>query len=793
MFKAPVQVTTLTEASIAAAQSIDNKALVLYVSQDCQDCSWKKVAIVASMVGQSLKSIKLSDADFASLAPHARSLVLELKNGSRIIGPSAVARYIAGLREDIMMLGSTDFEEATVDQWVEFCWHELEVVCGACLLPARAGEPAFDKKQVAAMASKDAVAALGVMNSSLVSSTFLVGDQFTLADASALAAVSQLVTEIPELLQGTPMNKALPHVMRWFLTCAHHPSVSVVLGEEPVKKFNAISSTPPVQQLNVPSSGGGASSLSAASKPETGGKTSKAKPAAPAAGGKKIEYTNSVEGTPALELRFDRGRSRIVDVISGAVGVGSQVTVKGWTRTLRMANKNKLIFLVLNDGSCPMNLQCVIDKGIPGFSEAEPSKSGGTGASFSVSGEIVESGGGGQQVELRASSITLLGAVYGGEGDGLSVGGAKYPLSKKAHSFEHMRKMAHLRPRTAAYASTLRLRNAMAYATHTFFNERGFLYVHTPCITSADCEGAGEMFSVTTLLPEKKDKVPRLPNGDVDYSKDFFGAPAGLTVSGQLNVETHACALSDVYTFGPTFRAEDSHTSRHLAEFWMIEPELCFAGLKDDMDLAEDYLKFCVHYALTKCASDLEVLQQIEGWDKDLIPRLKNILEKPFARLTYTEAIKLLQEEVASKVVTFEENNIEWGMDLGSEHERYLAEKKFNGPIIVTNYPKGIKAFYMKLDDDGKTVQAMDILVPRIGEVIGGSVREDRYDVLLARAKDMGLEESDLDWYLDLRKYGSVPHAGFGLGFERLVMLVTGVENIRDVIPFPRYPDHCMF
>ena len=364
----------------------------------------------------------------------------------------------------------------------------------------------------------------------------------------------------------------------------------------------------------------------------------------------------------------------------------------------------------------------------------------------------------------------------------------------KAHSFEYLREKAHLRPRAKSYSSTQRLRNAMAFATHRFFYDRGFLYVHTPLITGGDCEGAGEMFHVTTMLPEEpKGDLPRLKDGSVDYSKDFFGRPGvGLTVSGQLNVETHACALSDVYTFGPTFRAEDSHTARHLAEFWMIEPEIAFAGLQEDMDLAEDYLKFCVHYALTHCAADLELLEGIPGWDPELRARLKNVLEKPFKRLTYTEAIATLQEQIAKGAVKFDVP-VEWGMDMESEHERYLAEKLYGGPIIVTNYPKGIKAFYMKLDADGKTVQAMDILVPRIGEIIGGSVREDRHDVLLERAAEMGVDPAQLGWYLDLRKYGTVPHAGFGLGFERLVMLVTGVANIRDTIPFPRYPGHCDF
>jgi len=346
------------------------------------------------------------------------------------------------------------------------------------------------------------------------------------------------------------------------------------------------------------------------------------------------------------------------------------------------------------------------------------------------------------------------------------------------------------------HSAVMRVRHALAYATHSFFNERGFVYVHTPLITGADCEGAGEQFTVTTLLDEDgkiaKDKLdPK--TGAADFSKDFFGRRSHMTVSGQLNVETHACALCDCYTFGPTFRAEDSHTTRHLAEFWMIEPEICFASLSDDMDLMEDYLKHCVAYALEACAEDLgEFFGKVV--EKGLVGRLENIVERTFVRLTYTEAVDTLLEHIKTGKVAFPEDKpVFWGVDLASEHERYLAEKVHGGPIMVYDYPKDIKAFYMLLNPDGKTCAACDVLVPKIGEVIGGSAREDRLDVLTQRAKDVGVEPESLWWYNDLRKYGSVPHAGFGLGFERLVMLVTGIENIRDVIPFPRYPGHSDF
>jgi len=467
--------------------------------------------------------------------------------------------------------------------------------------------------------------------------------------------------------------------------------------------------------------------------------------------------------------------------------------VKGWVRSVREAVKGTTAFVELNDGSVVHSLQVVAAKDFTKNWEALKA-CGGTGAALSFEGEVVASMGKGQSIEVRASEVTVLGATRGGPNR--EVGSSQYPLAKKFHTPEHLRAHAHLRPRSRLGSAMVRCRHALAFATHEFFQKRGFLYVHTPLITGADCEGAGEQFTVTTLIPPDEtttngSAIPTLKNGAVDFSKDFFGKRCGLTVSGQLNVETHAVALSDCYTFGPTFRAENSHTSRHLAEFWMIEPELSFGDLSDDIDLATDYLKYCVAAVLTRCDDDLAFFEQTQ--EKGLRDRLKALLAKSFPRLDYTEAIDVLQKAISSKAVTFENNDVQWGVDLNSEHEKYLTDVVYEGPVVLINYPKDIKAFYMKLNDDNKTVAAMDLLVPKIGEIIGGSQREDDLDVLEARCKDVGLDPEGIKWYTDLRLYGSVPHAGFGLGFERLLMLCTGIDNIRDAIPFPRYPGHAEF
>lgn len=445
------------------------------------------------------------------------------------------------------------------------------------------------------------------------------------------------------------------------------------------------------------------------------------------------------------------------------------ITVKGWVKTVR--KQKSFTFLEISDGSTHSPLQVLLDPTLPEYTSLVDLLA--TGASVAVTGLVKASPGSGQALEVHASSLKILGTS-----DPTS-----YPLQKKRHSFEFLRDIAHLRPRTNTLGAVARVQNALAFATHRFFQEQGFLLVHTPIITASDCEGAGQMFRVTTLDMEKP---PRTPDGKVDYSQDFFGKGAYLTVSGQLNGEIYACALSDVYTFGPTFRAENSNTSRHLAEFWMIEPEMAFADLTDDMDNAENYLRFVFRHVLDHCTEDLEFFDKFVA--PGLIERLAHVVNTPFVRLSYTEAVDLL-----GKCGKTFEYPCHWGVDLQSEHERYLAEELFKGPVILTDYPKEIKAFYMRANADEKTVAAMDVLVPGVGEIIGGSQREERYDVLLERMRQGNLDEKAYWWYLELRRYGTVPHAGYGVGFERLTQYVTGMENIRDAIPFPRYPGHADF
>lgn len=447
---------------------------------------------------------------------------------------------------------------------------------------------------------------------------------------------------------------------------------------------------------------------------------------------------------------------------------GTEMVVKGWVRTHR-GNRN-ISFIALNDGSTIANLQIVADAAK--FDENLLKKIT-TGAAISASGTLAESQGKGQRVELQAEEIT----VYG-EADPNS-----YPLQKKGHSMEFLREIAHLRFRTNTFGAIFRIRHAMAYAIHKYYNDRGFYYLHTPIVTGSDCEGAGEMFRVTTFNP---DNIPRNPNGTVNYKMDFFGRETNLTVSGQLEGELGALALGEIYTFGPTFRAENSNTPRHLAEFWMIEPEMAFYDDNDNMDLAEDFLKYLIRYALENCEEDLEFLNNMI--DKGLRERLRDVAESEFVRITYTEAIEIL-----TKAGVKWEFPVEWGRDLQAEHERYLVEKHFKKPVILRDYPKDIKAFYMKLNDDGKTVRAMDVLFPQIGEIIGGSQREEIYERLKGRINEMGLQEQDFWWYLETRRFGTAPHSGFGLGFERLMLFITGMSNIRDVIPFPRTPKSAEF
>jgi asparaginyl-tRNA synthetase len=460
-------------------------------------------------------------------------------------------------------------------------------------------------------------------------------------------------------------------------------------------------------------------------------------------------------------------RTKIVDIFNPEL-IGSDICVKGWVRT-RRGNKH-VQFVALNDGSSIKNIQIVLD--MTKFSD-EQLKPVTTGSSICVVGHLVESMGKGQTCEIQAETLE----VYG------TADPETYPLQKKGHTLEFLREKAHLRPRTNTFGAVLRVRSALAFAIHKFFNEKGFFYLHTPLITSSDCEGAGAMFQVTTL---PLNNLPKTEDGQIDYSQDFFGKPAALTVSGQLEGELGATALGAIYTFGPTFRAENSNTPRHLSEFWMIEPEVAFNDITDNMDLAEEFIKYCIQYALDNCKDDIEFLQQM--YDNELISRLEFVVKNEFVRLPYTEGVKIL--EASGKKFEFP---VFWGADLQSEHERYLVEEHFKKPVILTDYPRDIKAFYMKQNDDGKTVRAMDVLFPKIGEIIGGSEREENYDKLLQRITEMNIPMKDMWWYLETRKFGTVPHSGFGLGFERLVLFVTGMANIRDVIAFPRYPGNCEF
>ena len=462
-------------------------------------------------------------------------------------------------------------------------------------------------------------------------------------------------------------------------------------------------------------------------------------------------------------------RTKIVDLLKRE-DFGAMVNVKGWVRTRR--GSKQVNFIALNDGSTINNVQVVVD--VENFDEALL-KDVTTGACLSVNGVLTESVGSGQKAEIQAREIEVLGTCDN-----------SYPLQKKGHSMEFLREIAHLRPRTNLFGAIFRIRHNMAIAIHQFFHEKGFFYFHTPIITASDCEGAGQMFQVTTknLYDLKKDE-----NGSIIYDDDFFGKQASLTVSGQLEGELAATALGAIYTFGPTFRAENSNTPRHLAEFWMVEPEVAFAELPDLMDLEEEFIKFCVKWALDTCREDLDFLNKMI--DKGLIERLEGVISTEFVRLPYTEGIKILEEAIA-KGKKFE-FPVYWGCDLASEHERYLVEEYFKKPVIMIDYPKEIKAFYMKLNEDGKTVQGTDVLFPQIGEIIGGSVREENYDKLMARIQELDIPMKDMWWYLDTRRYGSCPHAGFGLGFERLLLFVTGMSNIRDVIPFPRTPRNADF
>lgn len=497
----------------------------------------------------------------------------------------------------------------------------------------------------------------------------------------------------------------------------------------------------------------------------------------------KSFFLNKLTNCRFLRLiTSDMKRSKIKELLSSKPN-GQIITVKGWVRTFR---NNQ--FISLNDGSTIQNLQAVV--ALNTFDDATLRRIT-TGACLSVTGELIPSPAKGQTMELKVTALEILG----------DCDAEKYPLQPKKHSLEFLREIAHLRSRTNTFSAVMRVRHAMAFAVHKFFNDRGFFYIHTPIITGSDAEGAGAMFRVTTL---DLNNPPKDESGHIDFKEDFFGRETNLTVSGQLEVETYAMGLSETYTFGPTFRAENSNTTRHLAEFWMIEPEMAFYDIKDNMALAESFLKYLCQYALDHCAEDLDFLDkrakeeemskpQDQRSELGLIDRLKFVSENEFEKLTYTEAYEILRNSNPNKKKKFQYLIEEWGVDLQSEHERYLVEKHFKKPVILYNYPAAIKAFYMRQNEDGKTVAAMDVLFPGIGEIIGGSQREERYDNLVKRIQELELTEKELWWYLDLRKFGSAPHSGFGLGFERLIQFVTGMTNIRDVIPFPRFPGNAEF
>ncbi|CAM9672430.1 unnamed protein product, partial [Phaeothamnion confervicola] len=630
--------------------------------------------------------------------------------------------------------------EARVDQWLEGTWSEYEVPAAALELCAKGGAGGGLGAAAAAAAREAMMKWLDAVDAALAGRTFLVGQRPTIADIALACAFSSALAEAGGGgggILGGEVSK-LPHLLRWYNTVTRQPMVvgkGVPAATKPKEAGGG-------KGGGKPAKGGGKGASAAAAPTPAAARP----PALPATGNGHAALPVATFGTSASgdfsasalvqgvvplrlpEPKYARRRVRVKELLAvGRAAVGTAVVVRGWLRTTREAERGQLLFLAVNDGSCQASVQCLATAaGTAGFSEAL--SCGGVGACVAVTGAVVESPAKGQEIEVKATEVEVLGKVYGARDGG--VGGDVYPLSKKHHTLEHLRANAHLRPRSKVGGATMRVRHAMAFATHQFFNDRGFLYVHTPLVTGADCEGAGEQFAVTTLLGEDGgiDRKSLKPDG-----KDFFGKRTCLTVSGQLNVETHCCALGDVYTFGPTFRAEHSITSRHLAEFWMIEPEIAFATLADDMDLAEDYLKYLVAAALGRCDEDLAFFEQFPGGEKGLRDRLRNVLENDFVRITYTRAVELLHEELAAGRAKFERRP-EWGDDLGSEHERYITEQIYKRPVIVTNYPRGIKAFYMKLNTDGKTVAAMDILVPKIGEIIGGSQREEDLAILVARS-----------------------------------------------------------
>lgn len=758
---------------------------VLYGQRN--DWHVQKVLVAANYAGMKLRLDDKTDAETVKqVTGQSRLPVLVLASGGPKLSQSnSMLRFVARTDKEGRLYGGSPADQAMVDQWIDFSLNELEQGAAVLTFPLLGCRDFNPTPEATAVALRDVLSALATMNEYLLDHTYLVNDLLSVADVACACACVNLF----RLVLTEKHRSELTNVVRWFYTCVNQPQFRSVVGAVPEAA------------VDPAATGAGETKAQAAA---VGAPATSRGPASTSPAVVNVEYNTTLPGGG----KWRRKRTRVRELVESTPVIGSSVTVSGWVKRLQ---KN-MRFMHINDGSTRHQLQIVL-QGEETVGIDELRSCGGTDACVTVEGVVREGRRAEDAVEVHASRVTV---------HGRNTEASRYPIAKgrQGINLETLRRSMHLRVRTSIMSSVMRIRNACAYATHRFFQQRGFQYVHTPIITASDCEGAGEMFAVTTLLEKGSSALTGGKNGKPKYKKDFFKKPSFLTVSGQLNVETYCCALSDVYTFGPTFRAEDSHTSRHLAEFWMIEPEIAFADLDDDAALAEDYLKYCIQFCLDNCMSDIEFLngkaearaaalaKAVASKDENkiaslrgLVPQLENlrrVVGGPFARMTYTEAIAMLQEHVAQGKVQFDPEEekkepLEWGLDLRSEHERYLSEQVFQCPVIVTDYPKSFKAFYMRLNDDNRTVRAMDILAPGIGEIIGGSQREERLDVLERRIREQGQEPEMYSWYVDLRKFGTVPHSGFGLGFERLVQYVSGVENIRDVIPFPRYPGSAEF
>eukprot|EP01029_Cantina_marsupialis_P027356 TRINITY_DN7632_c0_g1_i1.p1 TRINITY_DN7632_c0_g1~~TRINITY_DN7632_c0_g1_i1.p1 ORF type:complete len:753 (-),score=298.07 TRINITY_DN7632_c0_g1_i1:212-2443(-) len=737
--------------------------LKLFVSPDFKGTfRCKKVEVLAKQLNVNLITIVMKQqAQVDELTPFKKLPVL-LNGFDAIYGLDAILKYIGEDFPEKKMIGETEFHLAQIDQWLNFATNELDVPVIALISET--------KQALKDKAKKDVMARLLALNNALTFSTYLVNERLTLADLALACSVEAAFSSL-----SLKDKKPIGHVVRWLDLIQHQGCFTAPAQQGKKKKQQQKKKGKGQQQKQQQPKKGGNQKKGPIGATVTAKPVDASKPV--------VKKTKKPEDKLLEKELFVRTRVKLSDMLladdEGASYIGKRVTVCGWAKTVRVQGGGEFAFVSLNDGSCFKSLQVVVSRAKTETGFDDVLANGTVGSSFRITGDLIESPAKGQLIEMQAVEAKVLGGADA----------KTYPLSKKKHSIEYLRSIQHLRPRTNIIGAVTRVRNACAFAAHQFFQKHGFMYIHTPLISCSDCEGAGEMFAVSTIIPEDASKdMPRTKEGKIDYSKDFFGQPAFLTVSGQLQVESFACSMGDVYTFGPTFRAENSHTSRHLSEFWMIEPEIAFADIVDDMNLAEDFLKYCTAYVLENCRGDLEFFQTA-GVEKGLIARLENVVDEPFARITYTEAINLITDPKVMKKAKFEVKP-EWGIDMGSEHERYLTEVIYKKPVIVTDYPKDFKAFYMKQNEDGKTCRAMDVLVPKIGEIMGGSQREEDLEKLHKRAEEMNVHIEGLWWYEDLRKYGSCPHAGFGLGFERLVMYVTGVDNIRDVIPFPRYPGH---